>query len=179
MIRKYVEKVLERDAKLTPFRYIESEKQIKCLFPLTDKSNIQLKGFIDRIDEVRDTVRIIDYKSGSGTTQFTSVEALFDKEDTDLLKRLCRSLCMHGCTARFNFQLLFNRVSITCGLSFLPLSTPESTGVQTGLKQNRSWTSPIIMRILKTVCEIAWMKSSTQKPHSYKLRTASLRILPV
>lgn len=86
MIRKYVEKVLERDAKLTPFRYIESEKQIKCLFPLTDKSNIQLKGFIDRIDEVRDTVRIIDYKSGSGTTQFTSVEALFDKEDTDRSK---------------------------------------------------------------------------------------------
>ncbi len=86
MIRKYVEKVLERDAKLTPFRYIESEKKIKSLFPLADKSEIQLKGFIDRIDEVRDAVRIIDYKSGSGTTQFTSVEALFDKEDKDRAK---------------------------------------------------------------------------------------------
>lgn len=86
MIRKYVEKVLERDAKLTPFRYIESEKKIKSLFPLTDKNEIQLKGFIDRIDEVRDAVRIIDYKSGSGTTQFTSVEALFDKEDKDRAK---------------------------------------------------------------------------------------------
>lgn len=86
MIRKYVEKVLERDAKLTPFRYIESEKKIKKLFPLADKSEIQLKGFIDRIDEVRDAVRIIDYKSGSGTTQFTSVEALFDKEDKDRAK---------------------------------------------------------------------------------------------
>lgn len=86
MIRKYVEKVLERDAKLTPFRYIESEKKIKCLFPLTDKSEIQLKGFIDRIDEVRGFVRIIDYKSGSGTTQFTSVESLFDKDETDRSK---------------------------------------------------------------------------------------------
>ena len=86
MIRKYVEKVLERDVKLTPFRYIESEKKIKNLFPLADKSEIQLKGFIDRIDEVRDAVRIIDYKSGSGTTQFTSVEALFDKEDKDRAK---------------------------------------------------------------------------------------------
>ena len=86
MIRKYVEKVLERDGKLTPFRYIESEKKIKRLFPLTDKSEIQLKGFIDRVDEVRDAVRIIDYKSGSGTTQFPSVEALFDKEDTDRAK---------------------------------------------------------------------------------------------
>lgn len=86
MIRKYVEKVLERDSKLTPFCYIESEKKIKRLFSLTDKSEIQLKGFIDRVDEVHDAVRIIDYKSGSGTTQFTSVEALFDKEETDRAK---------------------------------------------------------------------------------------------
>ncbi|WP_425885606.1 PD-(D/E)XK nuclease family protein [Parabacteroides sp. ASD2025] len=86
MIRKYVEKVLERDGKLTPFRYIESEKKMNRLFPLADKSEIQLKGFIDRVDEVRDAVRIIDYKSGNGTAQFTSVEALFDKEDTDRSK---------------------------------------------------------------------------------------------
>lgn len=86
MIRKYVEKVLERDSKLTPFRYIESEKRISRLFTLTDKSEIQLKGFIDRIDEVRDAVRIIDYKSGSGTTVFTTIEDLFNKEITDRSK---------------------------------------------------------------------------------------------
>lgn len=86
MIRKYVEKVLERDGKLTPFRYIESERKINRLFTLTDRSEIQLKGFIDRIDEVRDAVRIIDYKSGSGTPLFTSVDALFDKEETDRSK---------------------------------------------------------------------------------------------
>lgn len=86
MIRKYVEKVLERDGKLTPFRYIESERKINRLFTLTDRSEIQLKGFIDRIDEVRDAVRIIDYKSGSGTPLFTSVDTLFDKEETDRSK---------------------------------------------------------------------------------------------
>lgn len=86
MIRKYVEKVLERDSKLTPFKYIESERKISGLFALSDKSEIQLKGFIDRIDEVRDTIRIIDYKSGSGTTYFSSVENLFNKELTDRSK---------------------------------------------------------------------------------------------
>lgn len=86
MIRKYVIKILERDSKLTPFRYIESERQIKRLFVLTDESEIQLKGFIDRIDEVRDRIRIIDYKSGNGTTVFNTVESLFDKEDTDRAK---------------------------------------------------------------------------------------------
>lgn len=87
MIRKYVEKILERDSKLTPFRYIESERKINRLFTLGDnRTEIQLKGFIDRIDEVRDAVRIIDYKSGSGTSVFTSVESLFDKEDKDRAK---------------------------------------------------------------------------------------------
>jgi len=87
MIRKYVEKILERDSKLTPFRYIESERKINRLITLGDgRTEIQLKGFIDRIDEVRDTVRIIDYKSGSGTSVFTSIESLFDKEDKDRAK---------------------------------------------------------------------------------------------
>ena len=68
MIRKYVEKILERDGKLTPFVYIESERKINGLISLSDHSEIRLKGFIDRVDEVRDAIRIIDYKSGSGTT---------------------------------------------------------------------------------------------------------------
>lgn len=87
MIRKYVEKILERDSKLTPFRYIESERKINRLITLADnKTEIQLKGFIDRIDEVHDTIRIIDYKSGSGTSVFNSVESLFDKDDKDRAK---------------------------------------------------------------------------------------------
>lgn len=62
MIRKYVEKILERDGKLTPFVYIESERKINGLISLSDYSEIRLKGFIDRVDEVRDAIRIIDYK---------------------------------------------------------------------------------------------------------------------
>ena len=140
---------------------------------MTDKSNIQLKGFIDRIDEVRDVVRIIDYKSGSGTTQFTSVEALFDKADTDRSKAVMQV---------FMYAWMFNRsvqlsTAIQPGIYYMRTLfsssfDPEFTIVQTGSKQNRFWTSPTIARILKTACEIAWMKSSTQKPHSCKPRTA-------
>ena len=80
MIRKYVMKVLEHDDKLTPFQYIESEKKVNTDFTLSDNSVVQLKGFIDRIDVVKDTVRIVDYKSGSGTNAFSSVSSLFDSE---------------------------------------------------------------------------------------------------
>lgn len=86
MIRKYVEKILERDGKLTPFVYIESERKINGLISLSDHSEIRLKGFIDRVDEVLDAIRIIDYKSGSGTTTFSSIENLFNKEEKDRAK---------------------------------------------------------------------------------------------
>lgn len=86
MIRKYVEKILERDGKLTPFTYIESERKINGIISLSDHSEIRLKGFIDRVDEVGDTIRIIDYKSGSGATTFNSVESLFNKEEKDRAK---------------------------------------------------------------------------------------------
>ena len=84
---------------------------------MTDKSNIQLKGFIDRIDEVRDGVRIIDYKSGSGTTQFTSVEALFDKADTDRSKAVMQV---------FMYAWMFNR------------SVQLSTAIQPGIYYMRT-----------------------------------------
>lgn len=88
MIRKYVEKVLERDSKLTPFRYMESEKKIKSLFTLSDGTQIQLKGFIDRIDEVNGVLRIIDYKSGGGTSVFRTIDSLFDLEDKERAKAI-------------------------------------------------------------------------------------------
>ena len=83
MIRKYATKILERDGALAPFRYLESEKKVRGLFSLSDGSEVQLKGFIDRVDEVGGTLRIIDYKSGTGMTVFPSVEALFDKSAAD------------------------------------------------------------------------------------------------
>ncbi|MDH6358744.1 PD-(D/E)XK nuclease family protein [Parabacteroides sp. PF5-9] len=86
MIRKYVVKVFSRDGKLTPFRYLESEKRITTLFTLTDGSVIPLKGFIDRIDEVDGTIRIVDYKSGLGDLVFDDIPALFDQSAKDRAK---------------------------------------------------------------------------------------------
>ncbi len=95
MIRKYAVKVLERDAKLTPFVYWESERRIEGLFTLTKGTRIRLKGFIDRIDEVNGSVRLIDYKSGSGTTSFPSIESLFDKTEKNRAKAVMQ-VFMYG-----------------------------------------------------------------------------------
>ncbi len=79
MIRKYVENILGCDGKLTPFRYLESERKVNQLFALSGGQKVRLKGFVDRIDEVQDVVRIVDYKSGKAELKFDSVENLFSK----------------------------------------------------------------------------------------------------
>ncbi len=89
MIRKYVLKILENDSKLTPFYYVESEKRMECLLALPgSQKEVRLKGFIDRIDQIGDTARIIDYKTGSGLSVFSSMESLFNKEEKERPKAI-------------------------------------------------------------------------------------------
>lgn len=83
MIRKYVEKILERDSQLTPFRYVQSEMKVNVTMPVNDQTVVQLKGFIDRMDEVNNRLRIIDYKSGSGSSAFNSISELFRTDGED------------------------------------------------------------------------------------------------
>ena len=88
IIRKYVERILEQDRRLTPFTYLESEKRIEGWISLTDGSQIRLKGFIDRVDQVDGAVRIIDYKTGGCTPQFTQIADLFDPQATSRPKEV-------------------------------------------------------------------------------------------
>ena len=82
MIRKYVRKIFERDRRLTPFRYVASEMKIRHPFTLTDGRTMNLKGFIDRLDEVRGAIRVVDYKTGTKKDmRFKTVENLFDCTD--------------------------------------------------------------------------------------------------
>lgn len=83
VIRRYVKKVLNVDARLTPFIYKQSEKRIQYNYRIPSGRTVSLKGFIDRIDEVNGHTRIIDYKTGKGVLQFKDIEQLFDKESKD------------------------------------------------------------------------------------------------
>ncbi|MDR0796388.1 MAG: PD-(D/E)XK nuclease family protein [Tannerella sp.] len=79
VIRKYIEKLIEKDSLLTPFRYIRSEQKIQYPLRLSNGTEIQLKGFIDRLDEVDGAIRVVDYKTGSVIKlDVKSMESLFD-----------------------------------------------------------------------------------------------------
>jgi hypothetical protein len=112
MIRKYAVKILEQDGRLlTPFTYILSEKEMETGFRLSDGSDVSIKGFIDRIDRVGDTVRIIDYKSGLGTSVFTSVDSLFDSLPAERPKAVMQV---------FLYAMLYGRLPDVTGMTIQP-----------------------------------------------------------
>lgn len=83
VLRKYIKQVLNTDAGLTPFIYIDSEERIRKDYTLPSGKTVSLKGIIDRVDEVRGHTRIIDYKTGKGALRYKEMKDLFDKEMKD------------------------------------------------------------------------------------------------
>ena len=83
LLEKYIKQVLIIDKQRVPFKYIASEYPFSVKFPINNGTQlVNLKGFIDRIDEKDGIVRILDYKTGAGTNVFESIEQIFDKEDS-------------------------------------------------------------------------------------------------
>ncbi|MCL1867484.1 MAG: PD-(D/E)XK nuclease family protein [Paludibacter sp.] len=82
LLEKYIKQVLTIDKNRVPFRYIASEKLFYAKLPINNGTQlVNLKGFIDRIDEKDGVVRILDYKTGIGENVFKNIEQIFDKED--------------------------------------------------------------------------------------------------
>lgn len=82
-LRKYVERILERDRLQLPFEFRETEYHIKHALTLKNGKVVHLKGVIDRIDRKADTERLLDYKSGSVSVEFKDIESLFDRDSND------------------------------------------------------------------------------------------------
>ena len=78
VIRDFVKQTLELDKRFAPFQYIESEYTFAEPYRVNDSLTVNFKGKIDRIDRVGDLYRIIDYKTGTGKTDFSDFAELFD-----------------------------------------------------------------------------------------------------
>ena len=80
ILKKYVAQMLRVDARHAPFAYLASEFRLDTTLPVGEKS-INLRGYIDRIDEKNGNTRIIDYKTGGNVkTKFTGIAQLFERE---------------------------------------------------------------------------------------------------
>jgi chromate transporter len=89
VIRNCVNTTLEHDLNLVPFEYYKSELgTLRTLEIPSLKEELSFFGKIDRIDVKNDCMRIIDYKTGSATLDFTSMSEIFGRskntEDEEL-----------------------------------------------------------------------------------------------
>jgi ATP-dependent helicase/DNAse subunit B len=80
VIQKYVIKLLNSDKNRPPFKYVESEKRCHIRFPFSE-GEVNIKGFIDRVDEKDGHIHIIDYKTGAGSLDFKNLDDVFNPEN--------------------------------------------------------------------------------------------------
>jgi CRISPR/Cas system-associated exonuclease Cas4 (RecB family) len=84
VIEKYVNGIIEFDARSAPIKIHSLEKYHSLEVPLNDsKTKVALGGIIDRIDELGEQIRIIDYKTGRKNEPFHSVEELFASKPSE------------------------------------------------------------------------------------------------
>ena len=77
IVKKMVTKTLEIDKARAPFKMLKTEFEVRTTLKLANGEEIQLKGYIDRLDSVGNFINIIDYKSGKAKIEFDNVENLF------------------------------------------------------------------------------------------------------
>lgn len=82
VIKKYIRQMLMYDKQLCPFRMLAMESRFHVPVKINEGSReIHIGGFIDRVDETEQGIRVIDYKTGSDTTTFKTLASVFDPEN--------------------------------------------------------------------------------------------------
>ena len=100
VLQRYIKKLVEVDETYAPFEIIslEGSKDYTADIDLNlpnGRRTIGLKGIIDRVDRVGDTIRLIDYKSGSDKKDFPDIDSLFDRNNKQRNKAAMQTM-MYG-----------------------------------------------------------------------------------
>lgn len=126
IVRSYVMKTLAFDKECVPFTYLESEKNISKQLALSNGQKVNVKVLIDRIDERKGVVHIVDYKTGSMSSQkmnFPNMEALFTPSPNhpkEAMQTLFYSLVYSGetkkpiCPTIYAIRLLNQGTELSC-----------------------------------------------------------------
>lgn len=78
MMKRFVKRLIEHDMNETPFYFVGAEQKFEVSLKLKTDLAVNLKGSIDRIDESNDTIRLIDYKTGSDDPMISKWEQVFE-----------------------------------------------------------------------------------------------------
>ena len=84
MLLKMINKILDHDGNIAPLKILELEEKDEYIIgqPVVKGLEVFMDAKIDRLDQIGNTIRVIDYKSGKDQLAFTDIASLFDREDT-------------------------------------------------------------------------------------------------
>ena len=77
-VKFYLRPLLEYDRELKNFTYIDSEHRDEVVLRIPNALPFNFKFIIDRLDRVDGKLRIVDYKTGSDSNEFSDIEKLFN-----------------------------------------------------------------------------------------------------
>ena len=79
VIKNYVHNILAYDKKCAPFTYLHSEQKVEWKLSVPQVGEVPFYGYIDRTDKCGNSVRIIDYKTGSAELVYDNMDHIFDR----------------------------------------------------------------------------------------------------
>jgi hypothetical protein len=110
LVKDLAKRVLEVDEQAAPFRILALEDKNNFLVDMDIcvggvKAKIGLKGFIDRVDETEQAVRIIDYKTGKDQRNMSDVAKLFEPRKSGSMEKAAFQTLFYGMQYLRNFKL--------------------------------------------------------------------------
>lgn len=92
VLLKYILKFLENDIQYAPIYIHGLEKNVKTLIAVDDSMKVRIGGIIDRLDEVDNVIRVMDYKTGGGKDKAPDIKSLFDTKKHKDTKAIFQTL---------------------------------------------------------------------------------------
>jgi len=82
VVRQFLNKILEFDQRILPLRILGLEQKFRMQYPIEiggQTVTANLNGIIDRIDQVPEGIRIVDYKTGNCELNAKTIDEIFDR----------------------------------------------------------------------------------------------------
>lgn len=122
VLEKYINGILDVDKNNSPFVILETEKRVQSKLTInapllsTEPIELTIEGYIDRVDETESGIRILDYKTGRDSREFTNISDLTNSDSTKRNKAALQTLLYGWMWIQSNSEYLNKSQSICSGL---------------------------------------------------------------
>jgi CRISPR/Cas system-associated exonuclease Cas4 (RecB family) len=161
-IKYSINKMLKTDIKRTPFRIIKQEETVSATieFAANGKAHrLRIGGIVDRLDTDGNTIRVVDYKTGSADKKgvFSSIDDLFDPKKCDKVKEVfqiftyCYALKQQEGYNDIKPELWFVRNTAS---DYLPRVSYTESKVTSEVHSFNAWENDFVKKLKELLAEI-------------------------